>query len=94
MDIPFKCPECKGNAIVRISEDEAKKIKGRIKKEGRSPTLIVECENGHELLVTLYNSRSADGLGVRDVVMPHQSETKKKDNEDREVDWLKKAFGG
>ena len=95
MDIPFKCPECKGTAIVLLTDDEAKNIKVRIKSEGRSPTLIVKCENGHELLVTLYNLRLGDGLGVRDVIMPHrQDPQKEKGCEDKEVDWLKGAFGG
>ena len=74
-----------------------KAVKNRIKNEGRSPTLIVRCENNHELLVTLYNLRSGDGLGVRDVVVPHRFDGEKaepKDKGSKEIDWLTKAFGG
>jgi len=97
MDILFKCPECKGNAIVQISDKEAEEVKQRIQNEGRSPTLIVRCENNHELLVTLFNQRDGKGLGIRDVVVPHRSgkpasESTKEDS--KELDWLTKAFGG
>lgn len=82
-----------------MSDADAKKVKERIQNEGRSPTLIIRCENNHELLVTLYNLRSGDGLGVRDIVVPHRSEkdnseSKDKDKGTKEVDWLTKAFGG
>ncbi|NWF94627.1 MAG: hypothetical protein HXY34_00620 [Candidatus Thorarchaeota archaeon] len=87
--IVFSCPECKSKAVVRLSETEAAKIKEEISTKGRSPTLIVKCEKDHELLVTLYNSPS--GLGIRDVVVPVRSDSKKKGSE---VDWLKQAFGG
>jgi hypothetical protein len=97
MEIRFQCPECKGNALVHLSDLEASSVKSRIQNEGRSPTLIVRCENNHELLVTLYNLHSGEGLGVRDVVVPHRSDTgmvesNKKDS--KEIDWLTKAFGG
>ena len=97
MEIRFQCPECKGNALVQMSDEDAVGVKQRIQNEGRSPTLIVRCENNHELLVTLYNLRSGDGLGVRDIVVPHRSdagngESKHKDS--KEIDWLTKAFGG
>ena len=97
MEIRFQCPECKGNALVHMSDEDAIGVKERIQSEGRSPTLIVRCENNHELLVTLYNLRSGDGLGVRDIVVPHRSDTDKsesKDKDSKEVDWLTKAFGG
>ncbi|MFW9769137.1 MAG: hypothetical protein ACFFF9_10955 [Candidatus Thorarchaeota archaeon] len=97
MEILFRCPECKGNALVQISDDEAEAVKHRIQNEGRSPTLIVRCINNHELLVTLYNLRNGEGLGIRDIVVPHRSEkesTKSKDEGSKEIDWLTKAFGG
>ena len=95
MDILFKCPECKGNALVQMSDEEADQIRKRIQNEGRSPTLIVRCVNNHELLVTLYNLRNGEGLGVRDIVVPIQSETGKDESKDsKEIDWLTKAFGG
>ena len=97
MEIRFKCPECKGNALVQMSDVEASSVKARIQNEGRSPTLIVRCENNHELLVTLYNLHTGEGLGVRDVVVPHRSDTGKvepKKKGSKEIDWLTKAFGG
>jgi hypothetical protein len=97
MDILFKCPECKGNAKVQMTDEEANEVKQRIQAEGRSPTLIVRCENNHELLVTLYNPRSGEGLGVRDIVVPHRSDadnSKTDEKESSEIDWLTKAFGG
>ena len=97
MEIRFQCPECKGNALVKMSDADAEGVKKRIQKEGRSPTLIVRCENNHELLVTLYNQRSGDGLGIRDIVVPHRSDigkTESSDKDSKEIDWLAKAFGG
>jgi hypothetical protein len=97
MDILFKCPECKGNALVQMSDEEAEDVKQRIQNEGRSPTLIIRCENNHELLVTLFNQRGGGGLGVRDIVVPHRSvdgSTESKDDDSKEIDWLTKAFGG
>jgi len=88
MELPFSCPECKGQAMVRFTDDEAKKVRDRIVSEGRSPTIIVKCEKGHELLVTLYNSK--DGLGIRDVLVPVRTGTKKAS----EMEWIKSAFGG
>jgi hypothetical protein len=81
---------------VEMTDEEASTIQHRILQEGRSPTVIVRCENNHELLVTLYNLRTGDGLGVRDVVVPHRSapsESTKKTGS-KEMDWLAKAFGG
>lgn len=96
MEITFKCPECQGKSILALSDGEAAQIKERIRSEGRSPTLIVRCENDHELLVTLYNPRTGDSLGVRDVVVPHRSgeDDMSKKTGSKEVDWLAKAFGG
>ncbi|MGY5851996.1 MAG: hypothetical protein RTU92_00345 [Candidatus Thorarchaeota archaeon] len=91
MELQFQCPDCKGKAIVQMTDDEANKIQQRILNEGRSPTLIIKCENSHELLVTLYNLRSGDGLGVRDVVVAVRADTEKPESD---VDWLTKAFGG
>lgn len=93
MQIVFSCPECKGKASMDISEDEVRDVKERIAKDGRSPTMIVACENGHDLLVTLYNV--GDGLGVRDVVVAmKKTESASGKEEVSEIDWLKKAFGG
>jgi hypothetical protein len=64
LEIVFKCPECSGQAKVEMDESEAETIKQRILNEGRSPTLIVRCEGDHELLVTLYNLRTGEGLGL------------------------------
>ncbi|TFG31247.1 hypothetical protein EU528_06635 [Candidatus Thorarchaeota archaeon] len=98
MDILFKCPECKGNALIQMTDEEADEVKQRIQTEGRSPTLIIRCENNHELLVTLYNPRTGEGLGVRDIVVPLRSDkdnsVPKKEKESSEIDWLTKAFGG
>ena len=97
MEILFKCPECKGNALIEMSDEEADAVKQRIQNEGRSPTLIVRCVNNHELLVTLYNLRSGEGLGVRDIVVPHRSDKESpepKGKDSKEIDWLTKAFGG
>ncbi len=91
MEIVFKCPVCNGKAVVTLNEAEADEIKQKIIEDGRSPTLVIECEKKHELIITLYNPRSGEGLGVRDVIVAHHSE---KDDETDEVDWLSKAFGG
>jgi hypothetical protein len=79
-----------------MPDEEAETIKQRIVNEGRSPTLIVRCVNNHELLVTLYNLRTGEGLGVRDVVVAHRTadESSSKKTEKTEMDWLAKAFGG
>ncbi|MGY5860217.1 MAG: hypothetical protein RTU63_12685 [Candidatus Thorarchaeota archaeon] len=97
MDILFQCPECKGKALVQMTDEEATEVKQRIQTEGRSPTLIVRCENNHELLVTLFNQRGGGGLGVRDIVVPHRAdkeESKPDEKKSSEIDWLSKAFGG
>ncbi len=87
-DVIFLCPECKTQTKITLNDSETAQIKERIKAEGRSPTLIVQCPKGHELLVTLYNSKS--GLNVRDVVVPVRSGTSRPS----EIDWVRKAFGG
>ncbi len=96
MEIRFQCPECKGNAVVQMTEKEAFDVKERIQREGRSPTIIVQCENNHELLITLFNQRDGKGLGVRDVVVPQRagSDEEKEGTGSKEIDWLTKAFGG
>ncbi len=91
MELQFQCPQCKGKAKVQMTDDEAGQIQQRILNEGRSPTLIIKCENSHELLVTLYNLRSGEGLGIRDVVVAVRAETEEPKSD---VDWLTKAFGG
>ncbi|MHA1772460.1 MAG: hypothetical protein ACTSYL_12825 [Candidatus Thorarchaeota archaeon] len=91
MKLHFSCPKCKGAAEIEMTDEEAAEVRDRIIEQGRSPTLIVKCENGHDLLVTLYNS--ADGLGIRDVVIPlHSGKDKSKPKSD--FDWVSKAFGG
>ncbi len=86
-DILFSCPECKSQTKITIGDAETTKLRERIKAEGRSPTLIVRCPKGHELLVTLYNSEN--GLSIRDVVVPVRSAERPS-----EADWVRKAFGG
>ncbi|MBD3408350.1 MAG: hypothetical protein GF411_19660 [Candidatus Lokiarchaeota archaeon] len=94
MKLVFKCPACDGSALIEMTDEEAAEVKERISKEGRSPTMIVRCENNHELLVTLYNQRGGKGLGVRDVVVPMQKEKKKESKTgSSELDWLTDAFG-
>ncbi len=91
MDLHFSCPKCNGAAQISLTDEEVNDIQDHIKKQGRSPTLIVKCENGHELLVTLYNT--GDGLGVRDVVIPlHSGDEESASTSD--LDWVSKTFGG
>lgn len=82
MEIVFKCPECSGQTKIEMSKRKATKIKQNILSEGRSPLFIVRCENEHELVVTFYNLRTGEGLGIRDVVVayriPEESAAKKK----------------
>ncbi len=93
VNLVFLCPECKGKASMDITEEEVADVKSRIAQDGRSPTVIVKCENGHDLLVTLYNM--GDGLGVRDIVVAMaKTEVAVDKTEVSEIDWLKKAFGG
>ncbi|MFW9802335.1 MAG: hypothetical protein ACFFFC_06775 [Candidatus Thorarchaeota archaeon] len=72
MEIVFKCPECSGETNIEISEKEAAKIRRVILSEGRAPLFIVRCENEHELVVTFYNLRTGEGIGVRDVVIAYR----------------------
>ncbi|MFX0053301.1 MAG: hypothetical protein ACFFAX_12870 [Promethearchaeota archaeon] len=72
MEIVFKCPECSGKTNIELSAKEAAKIRRNILSEGRSPLFIVHCENEHELIVTFYNLRTGEGIGVRDVVVAHR----------------------
>ncbi len=93
MQLVFSCPQCSSGAFIDLSDEEIENIKKAIVEEGRSPTLLSECENGHELLVTLYFRD--DELGVRDIAVPIEagSSSKPKEKPD-ELDWVKSAFGG
>jgi hypothetical protein len=95
MELSFSCPECSSGAIINLSEDEVENIKKTIVEKGRSPTLLSRCENGHELLVTLYFRD--DELGVRDIAVPigtGKEEKKKPEKElSGELDWVKDVFG-
>lgn len=56
--------------------------------------MIVNCSEGHELLITLY--MNGGKLAVRDVVVPMRAENEDT-NENKspsDIDWLKKTFGG
>ncbi|MFO7837548.1 MAG: hypothetical protein R6V83_12975 [Candidatus Thorarchaeota archaeon] len=77
-----------------MEEAEAEDVKKRITEEGRSPTMIVNCSEGHELLVTLY--MNGGKLGVRDVMVPVRSGTSKTTGQEKpsEIEWVKKTFGG
>ena len=90
MQFVFSCPECSSGAKIVLDENEVESIKSAIREKGRSPTLISSCENGHELLVTLYFRD--DELGIRDVLVPLETSTKKNDKP-KEIDWLRSAFG-
>ncbi|MGV9169008.1 MAG: hypothetical protein ACOC38_03605 [Promethearchaeia archaeon] len=74
--------------------DEPEAVKERIAEEGRSPTMIVNCSQGHELLITLYINGGK--LAVRDVVVPMRAENENINEKESssEIGWLKKAFGG
>ncbi len=91
MKLKFSCPECKGSAELEMTDEEAQEIREKISEVGRSPTLIVNCENGHEILVTLYNT--PDGLGIRDVVLPLRKD-RDEDKPKSDMDWVSKTFGG
>ncbi|MBD3157388.1 MAG: hypothetical protein GF309_01245 [Candidatus Lokiarchaeota archaeon] len=77
-----------------MDDPEAEAVKKRIADEGRSPTMIVNCSDGHELLITLY--MNGGKLAVRDVVVPMRAEDEDTgdDKSSSEIDWLKKTFGG
>ncbi|MFW9889225.1 MAG: hypothetical protein ACFFER_13650 [Candidatus Thorarchaeota archaeon] len=72
MEIVFKCPECSGQTKIEMSKKKAAEISQNILSEGRSPLFIVRCENEHELVVTFYNLRTGEGLGVRDVFVAYR----------------------
>ena len=94
LQIVFQCPECNKSVKMKMKKGEAEDIKKRISAEGRSPTMIVKCPQGHELLVTLYIKEGE--LAARDIVVPMKIKTKKDDKKKApsEIDWLKDAFGG
>jgi hypothetical protein len=95
MQLVFSCPECSSGAVIDLSEEEVEAIKKTILENGRSPTLLSTCENGHELIVTLYFRD--DKLGVRDIAVPIGNGRKKKEPEKKlsgELDWVKDVFGG
>jgi len=93
MELAFSCPKCSSGAIINLDDAEVKIIQETIIEKGRSPTMISKCENGHELLVTLY---FRDGeLGVRDVVMPIEARASENPKEPpSELDWVRDTFGG
>ncbi len=99
MQLVFSCPECSSGAMINLDEQEVESIKKAIVEDGRSPTLLATCEEGHELLVTLYFRD--DELGVRDVAVPlgrgangKKEEKKSEKKLAGELDWVKDVFGG
>jgi hypothetical protein len=94
MQLKFSCPECSSGASIVLKDDEVESIKKTILEKGRSPTLLAKCDDGHELLVTLYIKNGT--LGVRDVVVPIEAGKpgKPKKGRPREIDWVRDAFGG
>ncbi|MBN2230141.1 MAG: hypothetical protein JW779_11185 [Candidatus Thorarchaeota archaeon] len=94
MHLMFSCPECSSGAVIELTDEEVSSIKSTIKESGRSPTLLTKCENGHELLVTLYFRD--DELGVRDIAVPigtSKKEEKPSKKLSGELDWVKDVFG-
>jgi len=77
-----------------LKDDEVESIKKSIVDKGRSPTLLTQCDNGHELLVTLYIKNGT--LGIRDVVVAVEAGKfdKPRKGRQREIDWVRGAFGG
>jgi len=94
MNLTVTCPECSKNATLSLNEKQEDDVKNKIRSQGRSPTLITECSQGHELLVTLYFRGSE--LAVRDVIVAYvpDSEAGKQQKAKSEIDWVKHAFGG
>lgn len=94
MNVTITCPECHNDAMLLLSEKQENDVMNKIRSEGRSPTLITECSEGHELLITLYFRGSQ--LAVRDVIVAYKAGSK--DNNSKvsksEIDWVKRAFGG
>lgn len=95
MELTFSCPECSSGAVINLDDEEVENIKKTIVDKGRSPTLLSRCENGHELLVTLYFRD--DELGVRDIAVPIGTGKQEKKEPDEklsgELDWVKDVFG-
>ena len=94
MELAVRCPECSSGAVIALDEEEVANIKKTIVEKGRSPTLLSKCDNGHELLVTLYFRD--DELGVRDVAVPigtGKEEKKPRKELSGELDWVKDVFG-
>jgi len=94
MELAFSCPQCSSGAVISLSDEEVENIKVSIVEKGRSPTLLSKCDEGHDLLVTLYFRD--DELGVRDVAMPIGKTEREKDPEKKlsgELDWVKDVFG-
>lgn len=95
MQLVFSCPQCTSGAVIELSDEEVQSIKDAIVNKGRSPTLLTTCDEGHELLVTLYFRN--DKLGVRDVAVPlgkGKSEKKPGKKLAGELDWVRDVFGG
>ena len=90
MQLVFSCPKCSSEAKIVLDEAEVESVKKAIVEEGRSPTLLSKCNNGHDLIVTLYFRD--DELGIRDVAMP--LDPGKDDEKPSEFDWVKRTFGG
>lgn len=91
MELAFSCPKCSSPTKITLRDDEIENIKVQIKEAGRSPILIARCENGHDLLVTLYFRN--DELGIRDVMV--SIDVKNKETKTiSEIDWLRSTFGG
>ncbi len=93
MQIVISCPECNSSAIIDLNSEDMDSVKKTIKDRGRSPTLLTTCDNGHELLVTLY---FRDGeLGVRDVAVPMGTAGKEEKPKklSGELDWVRDVFG-
>jgi hypothetical protein len=77
-----------------LNEKQEHDVKNRIRSEGRSPTLIAECSEGHELLITLYFRGSE--LAVRDVIVAYKAGLDENNSKvsKSEIDWVRHAFGG
>jgi hypothetical protein len=91
LQLVFKCPICSSGADLDIDDEQIESIKKAILDHGRSPTLLSKCDDGHELLVTLYFRD--DELGIRDVAVPLDPNGEKKEKP-TELDWVRSTFGG
>ncbi len=92
MNLVFSCPKCSAAGEVRFSDEDIEQIRKAILENGRSPTVISRCENGHEVIITLY--LRDDKLGIRDIATPLDTGTQGEEKKMGELDWLRKAFGG